>query len=92
MRWFGWFRPARREPKHVRLQVLHEASATGDFAVEGFQLRETRDWIVLEQAVVIEADGNRKHLRGPVHVPRGRLLLRETLVAISLPELPMVGA
>ncbi len=60
--------------------------------IEGFQTRETRHWVMLVQAVVVEMDGSRKHLRGPVHVPRHRVLLRETLVAVALPELPMVSA
>jgi hypothetical protein len=88
MRLLRWFWPAsRREPRHVRLQVLHEGSDTGDMTIEGFQVSESRHWIVLDRPIVIEPDGSRKHLQGSVDIPRHRLLLRERLVAISLPEL-----
>jgi len=78
----------RRELNHVRLHILHEGSQTGDVTLEGFETSERRDWIVLERAVLIEHDGARRHLRGPIDIPRGRVILREHLVAVALPELP----
>jgi len=66
---------------------LHEGSASGDLTLEGFETSERRDWIVLDRAVLIEHDGARRRLQGPIDVPRHRLLLREHLVAVSLPEL-----
>ena len=81
----GW----RREPRHVRVHVLHEGSDSGDVTIEGFQTRESRHWVVLERAVLLQDGGQRRtRLQGPVEIPRGRLLLRECLVAVALPELP----
>lgn len=83
MRWF------QREPRHVRVHILHEGADSGDVTVEGFQTSESRHWIVLERAVLLQDGGERRtRLQGPVEVPRARLLLREHLVAVALPELP----
>lgn len=56
--------------------------------IEGFQTRESRDWIVLERAVILHGDGRRTRIAAPIDVPRRRLLMREHLVAVALPELP----
>jgi len=87
--WLRRFWPGRRrELRHVRLHILHEGSQTGDVTLEGFETSERRDWIVLERATLIEHDGSRRRLQGPIDVPRRRVVLREHLVAVALPELP----
>jgi hypothetical protein len=93
----NWLRrlwPAsRREPRHVRLHILHEGTDSKDMTLEGFQTSESRDWVVLERAVILYGDGRRVRVAAAVDVPRARILLREHLVAVALPELPeLVGA
>ena len=89
MRWLRFLWPAsRREPKHVRLHLLHEGTDSGDITIEGFQTKESKAWIVLDRAVILAADGRRTRLEGAIDIPRARLLLREHLVAVALPELP----
>lgn len=89
MRLLRWLWPAsRREPKHVRLHLLHEGTDSGDMTIEGFQTRESRQWVVMERAVILHGDGRRTRLAASIDIPRSRLLLREHLVAVALPELP----
>lgn len=89
---FGWLvsKPASvPEPLHVRLHVLHEGTDSGDMTIEGWQVAERSEYLLLERASILHADGRRTTLSGHVDVPRSRVILREHLVAVSAPLLDM---
>jgi len=92
VRW-PW-QPLVRAPKHVRLHVLHEATSSGDITVEGYETAAWRDdagmwWLALERAVVLHPDGDQARPEGVIDVPVARILMRERLVAVALPELQL---
>jgi hypothetical protein len=86
---WGWFKQpvVLPEPPHVRLHVVHQGSASGDMTIEGYLVGGDADWVWVDRAILVEADGRRRFDGGRVEVPRSRILLKEPLFAMSLPEL-----
>lgn len=81
-----------REPQHVRLHVEHSGASTGDVTIEGYLVGGDAEWVWVDRAILVEADGRRRFEGGRVEVPRRRIVLKEPLTAVALPELPEVFA
>lgn len=88
MTWRWWKRPAAGvpEPRHVRVHVVHEGRASGDYTVEGFEaVGAPAGWYWLDRSVLVDEERGRVVMEGGRwEVPVARIVGVEALVAVSL--------